>query len=1049
MSSWVPWVPADLEVRERLRSDFSRGYFVEAGAGTGKTSEIVRRIVGLARSGSVPASQLVAITFTEAAAAELRVRVREELEEAGEACLQFLESLDDAVIDTIHGFAARLLRTFPLEAGLPPDFRTLDEIEQELRFEERFRAWFEAAADRPSDRDVVRRALLLGLTPRRMQQVARELQEQYDLLSSSSRWPVEPAPSAVGVAHALGSSVVELDPLLAGGPEDGLAAVVREQQFAAGRLSDPSDEDQALVALRMVERLPSWLPGRQEDWPDVDGENACRRIKAVLRSVGSEARSTLAAHRSVVLSSLLEALRDLVLSDASARRREGVATFHDLLTWARDLLRDHPFVLGRARERWRRIFVDEFQDTDPLQAELAFFLCGDPPEAGTLCLVGDPKQSIYRFRRADIALYQTVSARAGGAEPLTQNFRSVPSILGFANHHFSRVMEEQTGVQPAYVGLAAGREDHGPALWWFGDCVDRRQSEVWELEAADVARCAREAVSSGWEVLDPESGALRPARFSDICVLIPSRTNLRRLERSFDSAGVPYRVESGELVLATQEVRELLACLRAVDDPSDQVALVAALRSPAFGCSDVELLRWTEEGGRFDYLRPGTGTVDRVRSALESLRDLHRRRLETSVAALVSEVVDSRLLVPFALGQPRPRESWRRYRYVVSRARAFAGAGHHTLREFVEWMEGLDREGARDVAGAVAESDEDAVRVLTIHGAKGLEFPVVVLTGWGSTRHFQPPAVLTDRTGDGAVHVGFGPREGERWETAGFGSAADRERDLQEAEALRMVYVAVTRARDHLVLSLWRGEHAADSHAAQLAESVGSFEGFTRLDLDASEEPAAASPQTAPAEDDTAAHAAEEDNWLEGRRSLLAARAGPRLETASGLAGPAEGKPTRQGKAGTALGRAVHAVLQVVHLSTLEGLDGLAQAQAEAEHIPDEATEVARLVRTACESDPVREAVAGGRYWREVPVGGPVDGTTLEGVVDLLYETEEGLVVVDFKTDQVSTEEIDNRMDHYRPQGDAYRELVGRATGRAVARTVFVFASRGEIRTCT
>ena len=589
--------------------------------------------------------------------------------------------------------------------------------------------------------------------------------------------------------------------------------------FAAGRLRDAADEEQALLALRMVEKLPSTFPGRQADWPEVDGENECRRIKGVLRSVGSDAREALGAHRSVVLSRLLEALRDLVLADASDRKREGVATFHDLLTWARDVLRDHPEVRLRAQARWQRVFVDEFQDTDPLQAELAFYLCGDPPEAGKLCLVGDPKQSIYRFRRADIALYQTVSARAGGAEPLTQNFRSVPSIVEFANHHFQRVMEEVEGVQAPYVALAAGREDHGPALWWFGEAVDEKQSQVWELEAGDVARCARAAVASAWEVSDPDTGTLRPARYADICVLIPSRTNLRRLERAFDAEGVPYRVESGELVLATQEVRELLACLRAIDDPSDQVALVAALRSPIYGCSDPELLRWTEEGGRFDYERPGTGTVERVRTALDDLSGFHRRRLEVSVPSLVQEVVDSRLLVPCALGQPRPREAWRRYRYVVARARAFAEAGHTTLREFVEWMEGLDREGARDVAGAVAESDEDAVRVLTIHGAKGLEFPILLLTGWGSVRHFQAPLVLADRV-DGVVHVGFGPRDGERWETAGYADAAERERGLQEAEALRMVYVAVTRARDHLVLSRWRGEHAVGSHATQLAESL-------------------------------------------------------------------------------------------------------------------------------------------------------------------------------------------------------------------------------------
>ena len=264
-----------------------------------------------------------------------------------------------------------------------------------------------------------------------------------------------------------------------------------------------------------------------------------------------------------------------------------------------------------------------------------------------------------------------------------------------------------------------------------------------------------------------------------------------------------------------------------------------------------------------------------------------------------------------------------------------------------------------------------------------------------------------------------------------------------------MVYVAITRARDHLVLSLWRGEHAADSHAAQLAESVGSFEGFTRLDLGTSDDGTiVASPQKAPGDEAIAAHAAEEESWLEGRRTLLAARVGPQLETATGLAGADPGEQTHYGKAGTALGRAVHAVLQVVDLSTLEGLDDLAQAQAEAAAIPDQASEVARLVRAACETDAVREAVASNRYWREVPVGGRVDGTILEGVVDLLYETDEGLMVVDFKTDRVAPEDVDSRMEHYRPQGDAYRRLIGLATGRPVARTVFVFASLGETRPC-
>src|SRR5262249_54967781 len=157
----------------------------------------------------------------------------------------------------------------------------------------------------------------------------------------------------------------------------------------------------------------------------------------------------------------------------------------------------------------------------------------------------------------------------------------------------------------------------------------------------------------------------------------------------FEKSGVPYRIESGELVIATQEVRELVSCLRAIDDPSDQVALIAALRSPIYGCSDVELLAWVESGGRWSYENMGKGTVERIRLVLEDLRRLHLRSHDISVAALVEELIDGRLLVAGAFGQHRPREAWRRYRYVANRARAFSSTGRKTLRAFVEWMEGL------------------------------------------------------------------------------------------------------------------------------------------------------------------------------------------------------------------------------------------------------------------------------------------------------------------------------------------------------------------------
>src|SRR5205807_3351188 len=453
-----PWSPRMLDTglvdgrtRELLRTDHDRTFFVEAGAGTGKTTEVTGRIVQLMAAGRLRPEQLVAITFTEAAAAELRARVRQELERAGadparpaserERCLAATAEIDRASIDTIHAFAAQLLRTYPLEAGLPPELTTLDDIEQDLRFDERFRAWFEQVADDQRHREAVRRCLLLGLAPNRMEQVARALQEQRDLLTRDTSWPAPtPGEPAVEVAHRVGRRLEETIDLVDRSAPDGhaLHEVAGSCRFPCERLRAAGTELEALAALARVEWLRGTTSGKADGW---DGE--CRQAKAGFREVIEIARETLAAHRQVAFSGLAQALRDFTLAEAAARAREGSATFHDLLTWARDLLRDDLEVRTRAQRRWSRVFVDEFQDTDPLQAELAFYLCANPdappnlpspntvghpnappeipsplagegpgegyswqalrPTPGKLCRVGDPQPSINRFRRADIA----------------------------------------------------------------------------------------------------------------------------------------------------------------------------------------------------------------------------------------------------------------------------------------------------------------------------------------------------------------------------------------------------------------------------------------------------------------------------------------------------------------------------------------------------------------------------------------------------------------------------------------------------------------------
>lgn len=1087
---------ADEEARRRIEHDLGATLFVEAGAGSGKTAALVGRVVALVTTGRAELAHIAAITFTEKAAAELRARIRAALQqvvrdhpdgEEGQRCRGALDQLDGAAIGTLHAFAQRILSENPVEAGLPPRLEVLDEVASDVAFEQRWSMFFDQLLTDPA----MERTLLLlfaaGARPEALRVLARAFDDNWDLVAERVA-PDAPEPPALraGFDRARAEARELLDERC-NNPDDGLRRRIEDIAGHFDRLSAATDEASLLEGLGpdAEPRLPSFRvtrTGTQGAWDDCDGVRA--RVAALGAQV-EELRATVSdacAHR------VGSAIRAFTLQAAAERRRTGQLQFHDLLVLARAVLRDRrhgPAVRFRLHQRYQHLLLDEFQDTDPIQIELAVRIAAADPEAagpeldwlevdvapGRLFVVGDPKQSVYRFRRADVATFLAASARFGadgGRVELTSNFRSGIPVVDWVNATFSTLMDEAGGglaaSQPEYLPIHGLRHGAGagPPVSVVGRVAHPREYRADQLraaEAAEVAATVARVVEDGWTV-DDGDGGWRPARLGDIAVLVPARTSLPFLEDALDELGIAFRAEASSLVYASRAVRDLLMVLRAVDDPTNHLHIVAALRTPLFACGDDDLFRFARQrGGRWSTLAPQPDTVpgdDPVRLGLEYLRQRYDERFWRSPSELLDRIARDRRAFELGFAEGRPRDVWRRLRFVIDQARAWSDATGGTLRQYLAWVAHQASEGARVAEAILPETDDDAVRIMTIHAAKGLEFPVTIVSGMSTLPQRQRAAAqVAFPPSGGAVYTfgrGVDSDEYEEWRPIDEQMALD--------ERVRLLYVACTRARDHLVVSLHRKARkdapgpASRTNAELLVEGMGERLGAIPDAAGAT----SSAPERVTSVPEACAAPAPFDTWLAERTAALARAAMPRAVAATALTDEgtldAESEPDPglakrprdldlppwlKGRYGTAVGRAVHGVLQAIDLATGAGLESAVAAQCEAEAVLERAEDVEELVRAALGSDAVRAAAA-AEHWREVYVCVPVAERLLEGYVDLLYRSPDGLVVVDYKTAATADpDELDRRVEGYRNQGASYALAVAESTGERVVAVTFVF----------
>lgn len=833
--------PEDYATRKQLLEDLDGTFVVEAAAGTGKTTVLVGRIVAVVRTGRARLAQIIAVTFTEKAAGEMKLRLRVALERERDKLsdaterqrlTDALEELEIARIGTIHGLCADLLREYPVEAEVDPRFEVVSEGDAEALLSTAFHRQLQEALREPPEG--IRRLLRRrpkgrdDEPPRRtLFSAVQQLVEHRDFAAPWRRDPFSRDAAIDALLPRIGAFAERARQVTHQPPDsplgDCLAAVRRFSDDLAHRESvAPRDYDGIEAQLRDLSgnvRRWTWKPY------GVRFQGVTNDTVAAERATLYEALLGFVRQADADLAACLHAeLLPVVHAYEAEKARVGALDFVDLLIKTRDLVRHSRPVRESLQRRFTHLFVDEFQDTDPLQSELVLLLASDDPSVdqafdtrpvpGKLFVVGDPKQSIYRFRRADVLLYERVKRHLAthGALVvyLSTSFRSTPGIQAAVNGAFERVMEEGNGQHPDYVHLGRWRDgyDKQPSLvalpparvfnergWATKEQVE---GSLPDTVGAFIAWLVHE---SGWTV---EEGAQRvPVEPRHVCILFK---RLRRwggvdvprpYAQALEARGVPHVLVGGRSFHVREEVMALRTALLAIERPDDELSVYAALKGPVFALADEQLLLFRHEVGRFHPLRPLDGLelsddAKAVGEALAVLRELHLKRNRRPVSATLHALLEATRAHAGIAFWSAGAQALANVLQLAEVARRLERRST-SFRDVVEALQEEADEGESPEAPIVEEGTE-GVRMMTVHAAKGLEFPVVILAEPTANASRFEPSHWVDPERGLWVHSLAGCQPVELREHEEEVRARDHE------EAVRVTYVAATRAQDLLVV---------------------------------------------------------------------------------------------------------------------------------------------------------------------------------------------------------------------------------------------------------
>jgi ATP-dependent helicase/nuclease subunit A len=1105
----------DREQRDLILRELDRNILVEAAAGTGKTTSMVERMLALLRTGKCESIRtMAAVTFTRKAAAELRSRFQVALEEAvrcaggeeKERLEAALTHVEQCFIGTIHSFCARLLRERPVEAGVDLAFEEIDEEEDgRLRVE----AWenFSAGLIADDPHRFLEELSDLGLRLSELQSAF----ESFAFFPDVGEWPRPQArvqPEFERARRELDrylAHVVELAPglpLEAG--NDTLIPELKRLPRIVSHYEELERPDQLMEALELFDKSTKVV---QKEWKKTGrygGEDAKEELAAWNAFRDNVAKPALRAWRELRYAAVIPVMLAAREQYDGLRRERGQLNFQDLLMKAAALLRENPAVRRYFQSRFTHLLVDEFQDTDPIQAEVIMLLCsrdpGEPdwractPRPGSLFLVGDPKQSIYRFRRADIVTYdeakEMVLAGGGLVVNLSVNFRAIPPIIAWVNGVFEpgepacdeagkallRFPACEAEESPRYVPLLPGREE-GVAGELRGLYRLRIAEEFTNMEAAVeheadlIARAIRDALDRSFAVprtgKQLEGGMRVEVGPDDFMIVTRNTGNLNAYARALQRYAIPHRVTGGWALSELEELRLFQACLRAVVHPDDPVALVAALRSELFGLSDSALYAFKKSGGSFSYNAPLPGGLppQHATAFTEAFGRMTRYSLWLSriphAAACEKIAADLGLpaLAATASGGDMRAGSLGK---ALELLRGMQSEAWSAAR-LVEYLARLvEREEKHDGVSALSGA-HPAVRVMNLHKVKGLEAPIVFLADpSGESEHEVEKHI--DRSGNtirGYLAIygkGTKFRKGkllahpEDWD-----SLAEREKGFERAEALRLRYVAATRAGAAIIIT----QRARNNNRNPWCH----FEPFLKEECDLPDPGEQASPETdrvplTPQEIVEAA--ADISSRLEAaRKPTYDAR--PLKEYALSLCEDAEpievaedkelekAPPVPQGEHGVEWGEVIHLLLQAAMAEPQAGLERLAaSALAEAGLAVSLAPQAAALALSVTASEIWRRALESETRLVEVPLQALWDEgegvpTILRGTIDLVFRESGYWVLVDYKTDRMGGGGPEEAARKYAAQVRLYAEGWEKCSGEPVREAFLYFTAAASL----